>query len=828
MMGSAPQGYGGGYGTQPQGGKNYPQPYFGGTYELVHSRPAPLYGVAPSLGQSNGHAPRKVHGGGFVMGQRQGGSVPAQPTGGGLSLGQAQAGYAPTFGPAATYVPSQAKGGHAPKAAHGGGFVMGQGQEGHTQPGADRNGHFRAATTAAGSVRKGPNEDSYLSPWDAHLSKLVVQSTDHIYEGAQNSTWRRTFIRDISPWYMKIANYPFATVPANKDIWTPDEWGVVFAKWIPACCGLLLVLSLNPTAASGQVRNHGFYDPFVYKDWGCPRIARNPFEGRTLTLTTSSVAERVLGPRYLNFLNADSGFATAPADKTRVGTAYVFVGYTAEQFNHDSIDEMTQLHVMAETAARAAGVPAFWIAASCMPNPRELEQDVYRISDVMRGAHSLVIIVGPTASNPNPQTTNDMLKVWGQRMWTLPEALLSPQERPIRVYTRGLEGPPWEIMKKQFAAVVWEDPLISRQLIDHYTHSLDLSRLELVTIALRCLKDRRTEQYLRGDLSYALMGLLRQRPKVDHTDTAFRAFARLSLANDSDMLLERLVCTLPKSRDSPWLSMDDAWDTNLWDIYPRCQVAGIGDDDSVILDGAFGAAIRWKSFAPVAYIKRDSWKRFFARTLLHGSPFSFVIGVAIIVMEVTFLIPLAAIFLVQSLLVILASPYLVRVIYSGKLWGQQAWFFGFEGHLDLATIESYIFGSYMGRLKWSTSGSPISKHVQNQFDELVGIDPTTDPAVRARVDAAATAPFGSMKVFTLIDTNTLTVTMFEAVRPPVAVLLCGREGGMQRAVMCSYDWKTQTLYRETVLRMETPVLQKMFRVHRFRFGFSRPMEGTAN
>ena len=32
-------------------------------------------------------------------------------------------------------------------------------------------------------------------------------------------------------------------------------------------------------------------------------------------------------------------------------------------------------------------------------------------------------------------------------------------------------------------------------------------------------------------------------------------------------------------------------------------------------------------------------------------------------------------------------------------------------------------------------------------------------------------------------------------------LLCGSEGGMQRAVMCSYDWTTSTLYRETVLRM---------------------------
>ena len=61
-------------------------------------------------------------------------------------------------------------------------------------------------------------------------------------------------------------------------------------------------------------------------------------------------------------------------------------------------------------------------------------------------------------------------------MWTLPEALLSPQEKNIKVYTRGQDGPAWEIPKKHFAAVVWDDPLISRQLVDHYAKNLDLSR----------------------------------------------------------------------------------------------------------------------------------------------------------------------------------------------------------------------------------------------------------------------------------------------------------------------------------------------------------------
>jgi len=45
---------------------------------------------------------------------------------------------------------------------------------------------------------------------------------------------------------------------------------------------------------------------------------------------------------------------------------------------------------------------------------------------------------------------------------------------------------------------------------------------------------------------------------------------------------------------------------------------------------------------------------------------------------------------------------------------------------------------------------------------------------------------------------------------------------MLRAVLCSFDWKSQTLYRESVLRMETPSIGRMNRIRRVRFGFQRP------
>lgn len=66
------------------------------------------------------------------------------------------------------------------------------------------------------------------------------------------------------------------------------------------------------------------------------------------------------------------------------------------------------------------------------------------------------------------------------------------------------------------------------------------------------------------------------------------------------------------------------------------------------------------------------------------------------------------------------------------------------------------------------------------------------------------------------------LTLFEAVRPPTTFLFCASEGGMQRAIGCSYEWTDQTMYRETVLRLPTTALNRMDRVPRIRLGIQRP------
>lgn len=56
--------------------------------------------------------------------------------------------------------------------------------------------------------------------------------------------------------------------------------------------------------------------------------------------------------------------------------SYLFVAYSAEQFNHGSREDMEALHQIAERATRDANLPAYWVACSCMPDSSELEADV--------------------------------------------------------------------------------------------------------------------------------------------------------------------------------------------------------------------------------------------------------------------------------------------------------------------------------------------------------------------------------------------------------------------------------------------------------------------
>lgn len=238
----------------------------------------------------------------------------------------------------------------------------------------------------------------------------------------------------------------------------------------------------------------------------------------------------------------------------------------------------------------------------------------------------------------------------------------------------------------------------------------------------------------------------------------------LSLANGSDQLLERLVCVLPKTPNQPWHSMDDAYGAKLWDILPQdVGIAGVGTDDSIILDGCRAANVRWKSFTPVASTRRLSWRRFIAEKMLRLGSITFIIGIVLVSIpnatgmpeQLSIMQGVGVFIIIYSLLLMFLSPWLLRMLYLGKFWGQQCWLFGFEGYMPVETIETQIFGGRLGRLKWTPYASPLSRHHRNRHNECVADDPTTDPEIKALVERCKHAGPGEQRLFTLVDTGTI-------------------------------------------------------------------------
>ena len=607
----------------------------------------------------------------------------------------------------------------------------------------------------------------------------------------------------------------------------------------------------NPFPVTTTVQNNGFYEHVPYRDWQYPYDARNQYENPPSRSAPSRPLighiERISEPAYLCLTDGKKGKKGKKIINVREwrkengaddNLKYVIISYTGKHFSTEN--DLDSLHAIGQHAAVAAGVEAYWLSCSCLGPVSEREENVWRISDVIRGAYHLVIAVaGPVGVEEKGKVPYELLNEWGDRVWTLPELLLSPERNDISVYTldrsldpnsqldQCLNTKPVLINRRNFSRF-WEDDTTVGQLMDHYEGSVTLGPLELITTALKCLGRRHTTQYLPGDLSYSLMGLLRQRPNARKDDSSFQAFARLSLANDSDMLLERLICLLPPDPYAPWYTFQDHWDASLWDIYPRTQVCGIGDNDTVILDGARAATIRWKRFQTVMLRVNPTVMRSLAVIAL--SLVSPVLFIAILILGISrgtgagdsASVP-GYLMLVLSLILILMSPWLIHRTYLGKVWGSQPWFFGIEGYMPLHEVEKHLFGVDLHRLSWSTTASPLSKHdyfkLDNKFTNYYeGQDPKSDPEVDARIKRALQSTGTQERIFTLVDTYTMTVTLFAAVKPPVAVLVCGEEGGMQRALLCSYDWTDNTLYRETVLRMETHAYWKMSPIRRVRLG----------
>jgi hypothetical protein len=159
-------------------------------------------------------------------------------------------------------------------------------------------------------------------------------------------------------------------------------------------------------------------------------------------------------------------------------------------------------------------------------------------------------------------------------------------------------------------------------------------------------------------------------------------------------------------------------------------------------------------------------------------------------------------FFLVGVLLSFVGPACCKRLFGGSVTEMSPHLVGFEGTLPLHELEKILFGNYARRLDYDPSSTAYS---QPQHDERLGREPkfVTNPDDFAPRPALATPEH---RLFTLIDTGDLTVSIIQAVNPPTVALICGREGGMLRALLCHWDFVSNTLYRETVMRMSSECL----------------------
>jgi hypothetical protein len=449
------------------------------------------------------------------------------------------------------------------------------------------------------------------------------------------------------------------------------------------------------------------------------------------------------------------------------------------------------------------------------------------MADVYRRAETTLIMLGRAASGES-----ECWKGWGERVWTFPEALLS--SRLCYKFRDREEVKPLSLF--ELANLAYADSDDEQAVVKAYSGKEPLERLERLTLLKKAIWRRATkalpigsgpppppklhmigEGVATGDVYvpyqaervYALMGFFEHRIQPSHEEDDLQALARLSMANDSDRITERMVSMFPAipTPGACWYADNDIYEANLWDILPEIQVAGVTQNGALVLDGCRAAAIRWKDFPDVVCATEKSLRRKIAGSIPYFSWPFIIIGLGIIWQAISR--TGGIVFISVGVLLLIFSPILLLFGQSGRIVTAQPWLIGVKGVIEREKVEGHLYGGTMAqftrmvpfpRMIFTPSGSPFSR------PERLMIRRGSDNQYK---EAKEQENMDGGHMYTLIDTYSSTMYYFRAERPPTVCIFAGREGGLGRFILCSEKCKENELHKEMVLRMPTEISQRM-------------------
>ncbi|KIN93330.1 hypothetical protein M404DRAFT_1009027 [Pisolithus tinctorius Marx 270] len=651
----------------------------------------------------------------------------------------------------------------------------------------------------------------YLNPETGICTRLRVQAMRPVPNTNQVK------ISDSVRWAPKLAVLLFCAPPAT--ISQILLWPLRFIL----CSLFLLFWPLDGLPGGGSYTD--VYPEYLMSYWGQMWAARSRREysifdkmvekspmptPADFSATVKSITH-ALRPRRLAIYD-ESGWYLCDNPDIIINYRYVAVSYRqSDVFQRGFDDEgkkreeeqKKQFIESIRSTTLQCRLQAYWLDLECLGETTEDKNiDLYRISDIYRGAVFTLI----TLRKSDDQHSIESWRSWGSRVWTFPEALLSGELR----YRIGLDGPVTPITLHELANKAYEYYSEETAIVNAYGGKDRLDRLEHLTrlkaaiwrrgsAALPKARDRekrrpqtaqqpQLQQTGSPNLSYpaervyALMGFFEHRIMPSILETELQALARLSMANDSDRMAERMVSMLPQDiqPQACWYADDDQYGSELWDIEPEVNVAGVTERGALVLDGCRATCIRWQNFPEISFQRTESIRR----TIAGRTP--------VTLPGWYFMQQLGTVFFACAAFMLVSGPFLTAYSISGRILATQPWLIGIKGVMSPEEAADHVYGATLSkrqRLFFTPSGSLLAKPVEDEIQQ--GLGSQYDEALAQTGD----------DIYTLIDTFSGTIYYFTAKCPPTVCLFTGREGGLGRFVLCSENCVANELHKEVVLRM---------------------------
>ncbi|KAG2065128.1 hypothetical protein BDR04DRAFT_1175876 [Suillus decipiens] len=649
-----------------------------------------------------------------------------------------------------------------------------------------------------GQLKTHGKEQRYVSPTTGNCRKLIVQA---VAPSGKFEVPIKDNTNEASKWIWRFVWF------TGRLLW-PVVWFLVE----------LYFNTGDDYEDTESSYNNGYYKPYLRcfqrQLWAArsrkEHSSRIIKEEDEINTRTHACYPRILMIRSLD----QDGWVRCVDREIIIHIKFIAISYRAlDVYTRGDNEEIAQFVDKVRAAVLGQQFDAYWLDLECV-DESERNRDVYCMTDVYRRAETTLIILGRVASGENECWRN-----YSERVWTFPEALLSP--RLCYMFRDREEVKPLSLF--ELANLAYTNSDDEQAIINAYGGKDPLERLEHLTLLKKAIWRRamralpvsssppsRLELDMIGEGSvtnkvykpyrphkaeqvYALMGFFEHRIQPNNHEDELMALARLSMANDTDRITERMVSMLPSTTtpEACWYADSDIYDANLWDIVPEIQVAGVTENGALVLDGCQAAAIRWKNFPEVAFSTTHSLRRTVVGFMPYCSwPSSRTGGIALVGI---------------GILLLILSPVLFLYAKSGRIATAQPWLIGVKGVIDRNKIDGHLYGGTIGhfpRMFYTPSGSPFSQ------PEQLGGRRGSDKQYEDAEERERSGP-DSGHMYTLIDTYLSTVYYFRAERAPTVCIFAGREGGLGRFVLCSENCKDNELHKEMVLRMPTEISQRM-------------------